>query len=100
VVIFVSPSTPAHFTEAQVCGDDDAGALIEFAEQMEEQGSAGCAERQVAEFIQDHQIATNQPVSNLPSFSLHLFLSQCVNEFDGRVKASLLPRMLNGLSAT
>lgn len=25
------------FAEAQVCGDDDAGALVEFAQQMEEQ---------------------------------------------------------------
>ena len=26
------------FAEAQVCGDDDTGALIEFAEQVKEQG--------------------------------------------------------------
>ena len=25
------------FAEAQVCGDDDAGALVEFAQQVEEQ---------------------------------------------------------------
>ena len=32
------------FTEAQVGGDDDAGALVEFAQQVEEQGTARCAE--------------------------------------------------------
>ncbi len=28
------------FAEAEIGGDDDAGALVEFAQQMEEQGSA------------------------------------------------------------
>ena len=28
------------FAKAEVCGDDDAGALIEFAEQVEQQGAA------------------------------------------------------------
>jgi hypothetical protein len=42
-------------TKPQVCGGDDAGALMEFAEQMEEQGAAGRAKRQAAEFIQDHR---------------------------------------------
>jgi hypothetical protein len=36
------------FTEAQVRRDDDAGSLVELAQEMEEQGSAGGAERQVA----------------------------------------------------
>src|ERR1700722_15461637 len=36
------------FAEAQVGCDDDAGALVELAEQVEEQGPAGSAERQVA----------------------------------------------------
>ena len=35
------------FAEAQVGGDDDAGALIEFTQEMEEQCAAGGAERQV-----------------------------------------------------
>ncbi len=36
------------FAEAQVRGDDDARALIEFAQQMEEQSAPRGAERQVA----------------------------------------------------
>ena len=35
-------------TEAEIGGDDDAGALVELAEQMEEQSAARSAERQVA----------------------------------------------------
>ena len=32
------------FAEAQVGGDDDAGAFVEFAQKMEQQGPARCAE--------------------------------------------------------
>jgi hypothetical protein len=89
---------PRPFAEAQVCGDYHAGAFIKLAKQVEEQGAAGCAERQVAKLVQDHQIATNQPLGNLSGFSLRLFLLERVDELDGGVKASLLPMMLNSLN--
>src|ERR1700676_4525042 len=38
--------------EAEISRDDDAGALVEFAQQMEEQGPAG-AERQVTKLVED-----------------------------------------------
>ena len=44
------------FAEAQVGGDDNAGALIEFAQQMEQQRAARSAERQIAKLVQDHEI--------------------------------------------
>jgi hypothetical protein len=34
--------------------------LIEFAEQVEQQGTAAVAERQIAELIQDHEIGAHQ----------------------------------------
>ena len=34
---------PGPFAEAEVRGDDDAGALVKLAEQVEEQGAAGRA---------------------------------------------------------
>ena len=37
------------FAEAQVCGDYDAGAFIEFAQQVKEQGAAGRAEWQITQ---------------------------------------------------
>jgi hypothetical protein len=43
VVILGSPKTVAHLP-AQVRGDDDAGAFVKFAEQMEEQRTARCTE--------------------------------------------------------
>ena len=42
--------------EAEFYRDDDAGAFGELAEQMEEQGSAGGAERQVAKLVEDDEI--------------------------------------------
>ena len=44
------------FAEAEVCCDDDAGALVKLALQMEQQRPARGAERQVSQFIQDHEI--------------------------------------------
>ena len=41
--------------EAEVGGDDDAGAFVEPAEQVEEQSPARGAERQVAEFVEDDE---------------------------------------------
>src|SRR5208283_3240543 len=47
---------PGPFAEAEVGGDDDAGALVKLAEQMEEQGAAGRAERQISEFVEYHEV--------------------------------------------
>ena len=41
------------FAEAQVGRDDDAGALVEFAQQVEQQRPARGTERQIAKFIKD-----------------------------------------------
>ena len=39
------------FGEAQVRGDDDAGALVKLAQEVEEQGTARSAERQVSQLV-------------------------------------------------
>ena len=65
------------FAEAQVGGDDDAGALVEFAQQMEEQRTARGTERQVAQFVQDHEIEARQAFGDLAGLALGLFLFQC-----------------------
>jgi hypothetical protein len=41
------------FAEAEVGSDDNAGAFVELAQEMEEQGPARGAERQVAEFVEE-----------------------------------------------
>ena len=69
--------------EAQVCCDDDAGALIEFAQQMKEKGSSGRAEGQVAELVQDQEIRSDEPIRELAGFAVRLFLFERVDGLDG-----------------
>lgn len=53
------------FAEAEVGGYDDAGALVKIAQQVEQQGSTRCTERQVSQLIQDgrRSSATRRRVS-------------------------------------
>jgi len=41
------------FTEGEIGGDDDRSALVETADEVEQELAAGLSERQVAEFIED-----------------------------------------------
>src|SRR5947209_8916616 len=47
-------------TKGQVGGDDDGSALIQPADQMEEQLAAGLSERQVAELVENNQIHASE----------------------------------------
>jgi hypothetical protein len=85
------------FAEAQVRRDDDAGPLIEFAQQMEEQSTSGSAERQVAEFVEDDEVGIGEPPRNLAGLPLVLFLFEGVDEFDGGEEPDALAVMLDGL---
>jgi len=44
------------FAEGEVGGDDDGGALVKPADQMEQQLAAGLRERQIAEFVEDDEV--------------------------------------------
>src|SRR5271170_126432 len=85
--------------EAQVRRDDDAGALVELAQQMEEQGAAGGAERQVAQLVEDDEIGVGEPGCDLARFALKLLLFESVDEFDGGEEPYALAVMLDRLDA-
>ncbi len=87
------------FTEAEVGCDDDAGALIELAKKVEQQCTAGRAERQVAKLVEDNQVDLCEHLSHLASLSEGLFLLQRVDQFDGRVEAHFASVVLDGLDA-
>jgi hypothetical protein len=53
------------FAEAEVVGDDDAGALVEFTQQVEQQRAAGRAERQIAQFIEDNEVEAQEAFCKL-----------------------------------
>jgi len=50
---------------------------------MEEQSTTGLTERQITQFIQDHQIGMHEPVGNAALISCLFFLFQLVNQFNG-----------------
>src|ERR1700677_235692 len=85
--------------EAEIGRDDDAGALVELAQQMEEQGPAGGAERQVAKLVEDDEIGVGEPRRDLAWFALKLLLFESVDEFDGGKEPDALAVMLDGLDA-
>jgi hypothetical protein len=53
---------------------------------MEERGSAGGSEREVAEFVGDDEIGGGEAPRDLSWVSLKLFLFEGVDEFDGGEK--------------
>jgi hypothetical protein len=54
------------FAEGQVGGDEHAGALVELAQQVEQQRPTSLAERQVAQLVQDDQVDVHQGERNAP----------------------------------
>ena len=48
------------FAEGEVGGDDDRGALVEPAHEVEEQPPSGLGEGQVAEFVEDDEVAPDE----------------------------------------
>ena len=89
----------APLAEAQVGGDDHAGPLVEFAEQVEQQGTTRGAERQVAKLVQDHEIQAEQAIGELPSLVGGLLLLQRVDEVDRGKEPDLLAAVLDALDA-
>jgi hypothetical protein len=57
------------FAEAKIGGDGDAGALVEPAQKVEEQGPARGTERQVAEFVENHEVGAHDALGGLASLS-------------------------------
>src|ERR1700722_8136480 len=85
--------------EAEIGGDDDAGALIELAQQMEEQGPSRGAERQIAKLVEDDEIRVGEPSRDLARFALKLLLFESIDEFDGGEEPDALAVVLDGLDA-
>ena len=48
------------FAESEVGGDDHRGALVEPADQVEQQLTAGQGEGQVAEFVEDDEVEAGE----------------------------------------
>ena len=78
------------FAEVQVGRDHHAGVFVELAQQVEQQGPAGLAERQVAELVEDDQVHAQQAGGDPAGLALGLLLLQRIDQIDRRVKAHAL----------
>ena len=50
------------FAEGEVGRDDDLGALVETADQVEQQLPAAAARREIAEFVEDHEVEAREVI--------------------------------------
>ena len=50
------------FAEGEIGGDDDGGALVESADEVEQELAAGLGERQIAEFVEDDEVHAGQVI--------------------------------------
>src|SRR6202020_3284881 len=66
---------------------------------MEEQGSAGGDEEQVANEVEDDEIGVGEPGGDLSWFALKLLLFESVDEFNGGEEADALAMVLDRLDA-
>src|SRR5215468_12541116 len=48
------------FAECQIGGDDDGGALVEPADEVEQELSAGLRERQIAQLVENDEVHAGQ----------------------------------------
>ena len=87
------------FGETAIGGDDRAGALIELAQQVEQQGAARGAERQVAALIEDDEVRVDEAAGDLTGLSQSLLLFEGIDELDGREEADPPVMMLDGVDA-
>jgi len=76
------------FTEREIGGDDDGGALVKPADEMEQQLAAGLGERQVAEFVEDDEVHPGQMLSDTTLPSVAGLDLQAVDEVDHVVEAT------------
>jgi hypothetical protein len=74
--------------EGEIGGDDDGGALVEPADQMEEQLAAGLGEGQIAELVEDDEVEARQVVGQAPLAAGAGLALEPVDEVDGIEEAA------------
>lgn len=70
--------------EVQVRRDHDAGVLVQAREQVKQRRPAGLAERQVAQFVQDHQVHAQQARGDAAGATMRFLLLQGVDQVHRR----------------
>src|SRR5271168_2883224 len=71
------------FAEGEIGRDDDRGALVEAADQVEQQLAAGLGKWQIAQFVEDDEVETGEIIGK-PTLSARSALGfEAIDEIDG-----------------
>ena len=76
------------FAEGEIGGDDDGGALVEPADEVEQKLAAGLSERQIAEFVEDDEVHAGQMIGEPALPSVAGLGLEPVDEIDDVVEAA------------
>ena len=74
------------FAEGEIGGDDDRGALVEPADEVEQELAAGLGEGQIAEFVENDEVEAGQMIGEPPLPSVAGLGLQLVDEIDDVVE--------------
>ena len=74
------------FAEGEVGGDDDRGALVQPADEVEQQLAAGARERQITQFVEDQQIEPGEMFGELAGPALVGLQFEQVHQVGGVVE--------------
>ena len=75
------------FAEGEVGRDEDRGALVETADQVEQQLPAGLGEGEIAEFVEDDEVEAGEIVGDASLTSGSGFGLELIDEVDGGEEA-------------
>ena len=81
------PEDAAPFPEGQIGRHDERDALVELADQVEEQSTTILGERQVAELIEDDHVLVEQPRGEATGFAFTLLGIELIHEVDDAEEA-------------
>ena len=70
------------FTEGEIGGDDYGGALVEAADEVEQELATGLGERQIAEFIEDDEVHAGELIGKSPLPRRARFCFEAVDQID------------------
>lgn len=70
------------FAEGEVRGDDDRGALVKPADQMEQELTSGLGERQIAEFVEDDEVQPRQVIGDPSLLAATRLRLKAIDEID------------------
>ena len=70
------------FAKGKIGGDDDRGALVKPADEIEQQLTAGLGEGQIAEFIEDNEVHAGQVIGKPALPGIAGFDLEAIDEID------------------